>query len=620
MVSNQKGAGRTFDVPVKESYKPIAGYGIIGNTRTVALAGYDGSIDWCCLPKFDSPSVFAAILDAKKGGRWTIQPAGRSSSTQLYLEDTNILRTDFKTPTSHVHLTDFMPCSMASEAWSTPPEIHRVVSCITGSVDMRFVFKPAFDYGLQTPDFEKHDHGLAMKDSKYEMALSWSVPFQTAQDGVDGTFRIEQGEKRVFVLSYGEAEPRKIEEYHTERQRAKTEVFWMDWTSQLRYRGMWRREVIRSALTLKLLVYSPTGAIVAAPTASLPEALKGNRNWDYRYSWIRDSANSLWAFYIMGYKSEAETYLHWLIDSNPSLDLDLRLMYDVDGSTNITERVLKHLEGYMGSGPVRVGNAAVNQLQLDAYGYMLDSLYFSHRHGKAVNDEMYYRFVKPLANYIVEHWFEPGNGIWEIRNRQEHYVYTKAWSWAGLDRAVKIAKATGHLDDVEGWTNIKRKIKTEVLRKGWNSSKKSFVMHYGTTDLDASILLLPLIGFIEVDDERTASTVDAIRRELGRGSLLYRYRCKDGLRGSEGAFLLCGFWLVSCLAKMGRTEEARKNFEELAGYANHLGLFSEEVDPETRLDLGNFPQAFSHMGYITAAHELDKAMAAAEQSRGGILH
>ncbi len=599
---------QSFEVPSKEPYKPISGYGVIGNTRTVALVGYDGSIDWCCLPKFDSPSIFAALLDAKKGGRWVIQPSGDSVSSQSYLEDTNILRTDFRIDTSHVQLTDFMPCSHTSEAWSTPPEIHRVVSCISGSLDMRFVFKPVFEYGARIPNIVRAEHGLAMKEEKYEMVLSWSVPCEASQDGADGTFHIAQGEKRAFVLSYGEAIPRRIEEYHVERQRARTEVFWLDWASQLRYRGKWRTQVVRSALTLKLLVYSPTGAMVAAPTTSLPEALGGNRNWDYRYSWIRDSANSLWAFHILGCRTETEAYLHWLIDNNPSLDLDLRLMYDVDGSTNIAERELKHLEGYKGSSPVLVGNAAVEQLQLDAYGYMLDSLYFSHRHGRAVSEEMYYRFVRPLANYIVEHWAEPGNGIWEIRNRKEHYVYTKAWSWAGLDRAVRIARATGHVEDISEWRAIQRKIKTEVMKKGWSATKGSFAMHYGTNDLDASVLMLPLIGFIDIGEEKAVATIDAIRKELGRGALLYRYRAKDGLKKEEGAFLLCGFWLVSCLAKMGRTEEALKNFEELAGYANHLGLFSEEVDPDTRQALGNFPQAFSHMGLILATNALDKAL------------
>ena len=580
---------------------------MIGNTRTVALVGYDGSIDWCCLPKFDSPSVFGALLDAGTGGRWTIQPKERSSSTQRYLHETNILSTEFKSPEFHVSLIDFMPCSIAMEAWSTPPEIHRIVNCTSGEADVRVIFRPVLEYGTRVPEFLPAKGGVSIKNEKEEMVLSWSTPLEVSPKGVVGTFHLQHGEKAIFVLSYGEAEPRRIEEYHTERARARTEVFWLDWVSQLRYRGRWKDQVIRSALALKLLVYSPTGAIVAAPTTSLPEALDGNRNWDYRYSWIRDSANSLWAFNILGYRSEALAYLHWLIDNNPSLDLDLRLMYDVGGGSNISERTLKHLEGYKKTRPVRVGNAAVEQLQLDAYGYMLDALYFSHRHGRGVSSEMYYRFVKPLAGYIAEHWEEPGNGIWEIRNRKEHYVYTKAWCWAGLDRAVKIARATGHPGDVAEWIKVKKTIRAEVMRRGWSATKSSFVMRYGGRELDSSVLMLPLIGFIDVNERRMMSTIDAIQRDLGQGALLKRYSVGDGLRGEEGAFLLCGFWLVACLAKMQRVEEAEKNFTELLGCANHLGLFSEEVDLRTGEALGNFPQAFSHMGLILAASELDRA-------------
>ena len=597
-----------FPLPTKGDYRPISGYGIIGNTRTAALVGYDGSIDWCCIPKFNSPSIFAAILDHGKGGRWAIQPGEPATASQSYLQDTNILRTEFRTVTSRVLLTDFMPCSVTQEAWSTPPEIHRIVQSLGGEMKLKFEFHPVYNYGSAVPKFSIAKNGLSIRNRKQEMVLSTPIPFPVSGTGVSAEFRLRQGEKVAFVLSYGEAEPRKIEDYHTERQRARTEVFWMDWTSQLRYRGRWKEAVTRSALTLKLLVYEPTGAIVAAPTASLPESIGGERNWDYRYSWIRDSASSLWAFHKIGCKSESEAYLRWLIDNNPSLDLDLRLMYDVDGGTGIRERTLDYLEGYRGSRPVRVGNLAVDQLQFDAYGYMLDSLYFSSRHGRAIDEEMYYRFVKPLANFILEHWQEPGNGIWEIRNAREHYVYTKAWCYAGLDRAVKIAKASGHVEDLPVWRTAMKQIKTEILRRGWNREKKAFVIHYGSKDLDAANLMLPLIGFLPADDERMKSTIDAISSELSEGALVYRYRANDGMKGKEGAFVLCGFWLVACLARLGRIDEARSNFQELLGHANHLGLLSEEVDPATGESLGNFPQAFSHMGLILAATEIDSAI------------
>jgi GH15 family glucan-1,4-alpha-glucosidase len=599
---------KSFAVPSSENYKPISGYGVIGNTRTVALVCYDGSIDWCCMPKLSSPSIFAAILDYKKGGSWTIQPAGPALSTQNYIEDTNILCTEFRDDASKVVLTDFMPCSVTTGAWSTPPEIHRIVQCQSGEMEMRFKFRPVLNYGLTVPRVNQVENGLSIRNRNEEMVLSSPVQFDVADSAVDARFRITQGEKKTFVLSYGEGVPRRITEYRSERQQAKTEVFWMDWAAQIRYRGRWRGAVVRSALTLKLLVYGPTGAIVAAPTTSLPESIGGNRNWDYRYSWIRDSASCLWAFHKIGIRSETENYLHWLIDNNPSIDLDLRLMYDIEGDPRIKEKTLDHLDGYRGSRPVRIGNLASEQTQFDAYGYMLDSLYFSSSHGNAIEDEMYFRFVKPLANFLVEHWKEPGNGIWEIRNKQQQYVYTKAWCYAGLDRAVKIAQAAGHPDDIPQWKEAMKQIKEEVLKRGWNSKKQSFVIHYGSSDLDAATLMLPLIGFLPIESAKMKSTVEAIGKELSDGALVYRYRVDDGLKGAEGAFLLCGFWLVACLARLGQVEKASENFRELLGYANHLGLFSEEIDPKTGGALGNFPQAFSHVGLILAASELDEAL------------
>lgn len=596
-----------FRLPTKDRYKPIGGYGIIGNTKTVALVGFDGSIDWCCMPRFDSPSVFGAILDSERGGRWTIQPAGEAESTQEYIHETNILRTEFRTADAQVTLTDFMPCSVANAEWSNPPEIHRLVSGVRGEMELRFVFDPVFDYGARVPQASFSGEGISMRDDKDEMALSWSVPFERGKRGVDAHLRVTQGETRTFVLSYGEAVPRRVEEYHTEKQLTKTEVFWSDWVSQLRYKGRWADMVRRSALTLKLLVYAQSGAIVAAPTTSLPEELGGGKNWDYRYSWIRDSASSLWAFHTLGLRSEAEDYLRWLIDYNPALDLDLKLMYDILGGTSIPETTLEHLEGYRGSRPVRIGNAAAKQLQLDAYGYMLDALYFASKHGRAVNDEMYFRFVKPLADFIVERWEEPGNGIWEIRGKREQHVYTKAWCWAGLDRAVKIAGSNGHPEDIARWGQVRSRIKTEVMSRGWNEAKHSFVMYYGTDDLDAANLMLPLIGFIDPEDERMRLTIEATIRELGAGALVYRYR-QQGAGSGEGAFLLCGFWLVACLARAGRVDEATRNLNELIGYSNHLGLLAEEVDPRSGEALGNFPQAFSHIGLILAAYALDSAL------------
>jgi GH15 family glucan-1,4-alpha-glucosidase len=368
---------KTFRIPVKDKYKPITGYGIIGNTRTVSLVGFDGSIDRCCMPRFDSPSIFAAILDSNAGGNWQIAPTGKALSTQKYVEYTNILQTEFATSDSKAVVTDFMPCSLADEVWARPLEIHRIVECTYGEISMMMTLKPRLQYGRVIPKVTKTKDGLAIADRKDEMALASTTDVRVKNDATAHCeFRVAKGEREILVLSYGEYEPRTIEEYQTNSQRLKTEAFWKYWASKFKYKGKWSDAVLRSALALKLLVYSPTGAIVAAPTASLPESIGGERNWDYRFSWIRDSANSLWAFHVLGDRSESERYLHWLANNNPSLDLDLRLMYSIDGHSRIAESVLQQFEGYKGSAPVRIGNSAVKQVQMDAYGYMLDALYF----------------------------------------------------------------------------------------------------------------------------------------------------------------------------------------------------------------------------------------------------
>lgn len=607
-----------FALPVKERYKPISGYGVIGNTRTAALIGYDGSIDWCCFPRFDSPSVFAAILDWKKGGRWAIQSSGTTTSKQNYLQHTNILRTQFESSNARVSVTDFMPCSKSGRTYSVLPEIHRVVACEEGEMEMEFVFQPVFDYGRLRPKLIESQSGVSIQMARFELALSWSHPLPVGKGAVNAKFRIKKGEKRTFVLSYGEAVPRKTVDYRTSAQLARTENYWRRWVTSLDCGGNWKESIIRSALALKLLTYSPTGAIVAAATTSLPEVVGGESNWDYRYSWIRDSASSLRAFSILGSNSEAESYLRWLIESNPALEVDLRLVYDVNGGTNLEEHELDHLEGYKGSRPVRIGNAASKQLQFDTYGYMLDAVYFSTGGGRRLSSDTYFRFVKPLADYIVATWRDPSHSIWEERERRRHFVYTKAWACAGLDRAVRIAKATRHLSDVPVWRSTKKKIRREILRKGWSGEKKSFVMHYGAEKLDSANLMLPLMGFIKPKNERMISTVKAIQNELADGPFVYRTpRHRHGPK-REGAFLVCSFWLISCLAAMGETETALEYFGQLVGRSNHLGLMSEEIDPTSGDFLGNFPQAFSHLGLIVAAGSLERSMKERERKKSSL--
>ena len=599
---------RSFEIPARAKYKQIAGYGVIGNTRTAVLVGFDGSIDWCCLPKFDSPSVFAAILDHKIGGRWSISPVAKGSSTQKYIANTNMLQTEFTVENSGVVLTDFMPCSnRLNEEWASPPEIHRVVECVKGKTTIRMRIQPKFDYGRSVPEMSTSKNGLSMETLKDKMVLASTIGVPAQKQGVAvADFQISEGQTQIFVLSYGESEPRGVEEYHTRSQLSRTEAFWRHWVERLEYNGRWRKEVLRSALTLKLLTYSPTGAMLAAPTTSLPETIGGVRNWDYRFSWIRDSATSLWALRLLGDRGDAQKFLHWIVDNNRSTDL--KLMYSIDGSSSIKESVLNHLEGYRGSSPVRIGNAAEKQFQIDAYGYMLDTLYYSSRQGSSVSADVYYRFVKPLARYICDNWRKPGNGIWEIREWKDNYVYTEAWCYAGLDRAVKIAKVAGHDEDTPRWVTTMKQIRARILDKGWDEKKSSFVMSYRRPQIDSANLMLPLIGFIDARDKRMEQTLEATRKELGHGALLYRYRINDGLPGKEGAFLLCSFWLVACLAKAGKVEDAKEAFDELLTYSNHLGLYSEEVDVPSGEGLGNFPQAFSHGGLILAAHELDKAL------------
>lgn len=616
---------KLFELPCKSDYKEIGDYGIIGNMRTAALIGYDGSVDWCCFPRFDSASIFASILDKRKGGKWTITPAGKAVSEQSYLGNTNILLTKFTDSNNGAvaELIDFMPCSTASNAesvdggaFSSVPEIHRILRGRKGIMRFDMLLQPRFYYGRLSGRVKKWRDGYSVSSLTEELAFSSSVSSCKIGDGeITCKFSVKQGENNYFILSYGESMPRRFEEYDSELQLDRTHRFWSDYASSLVYKGRWRKEVIRSALVLRLLVYAPTGAIVAAPTTSLPESIGGNRNWDYRYSWIRDSAFSLWAFHILGSKSESERYLHWLIINNPSLDRDLRLMYKVSGETNLKEAELPYLEGYKKSRPVRIGNDAYFQIQLDAHGCILDALYFSSRHGYGVSHEIYYRFVRPLAYYICENWKKKGNGIWEFRNITENFVYTKAWCYIGLDRACKIAKVTGHKDDVTVWKKEMKKIRKEVLKKGWNEKMQSFTMFYGSDYLDASLLLLPMIGFIDARDGRMVKTVEAIMNNLSSNGLLKRYNAPDGLKGKEGSFMICNFWLVSCLARMGRLKDATNMLEELISKANHLGLYSEEIDQETGSFLGNFPQAFSHMGFIMAAVELNRALAKEESAQ-----
>jgi GH15 family glucan-1,4-alpha-glucosidase len=601
----------------KDEYKPIEDYGIIGDMQTCALVSIDGSIDWFCTPRFDSPSVFGALLDKKKGGRFSIRPKSETFEVrQNYEYHTNILITEFATKTGSFSVIDFMPCFQVESAMIHSGEIHRRIKCTSGSVDCEIMVQPRMQYGKVVPGteyFPRIGYSFSSKEPAVRQRLSLLTTLEFEKKDEPSTLHsvlsLNQSEQSDLVLRYGGTRMDRPQNAHTEEKLTETREYWLRWIARARYKGKWKEEVLRSALALKLLVYAPTGAILAAPTTSLPEGIGGVRNWDYRYSWIRDSSFVLWAFHSLGYNEEAMSYIEWFMNSFYLCEDNLQIMTGVGGERDLTEHNLDHLEGYKRSFPVRVGNGAWNQFQLDLYGIVLDALYFSHKHGKGIEKKVFRQLIMPLVDSLIKQWERPDCGIWEVRGKPEHFVYSKMWCWVAVDRGLKIAGELGLSDEVKGWIEARDKIHNQIMEKGYDHSVKSFVRSYGSKELDAANLLMPQVRFIKANDPRMVSTIDQVQLNLMRqGKFLYRYRSEDGLPGNEGAFLICSFWLVNCLTQIGRLEEAENLLNALIGNANHLGLFSEEVNPETGSFLGNFPQAFTHMGFITAATALHKAI------------
>ena len=603
---------------VLHEYKQIADYGLIGDQKTCALVGIDGSIDWFCIPRFDSPSIFAAILDLKKGGCFRVMPKADSfQSYQHYDGLTNILVTEFQTDTGNLTLTDFMPCFKIGGTMVSSGEIHRRLQCISGEMDVEVYLKPRLDYVSSTAQRMKRLKGMGYSfystdpKTRQEFALITPLEFKKINGSILSlSFTMKQRDQTDLVLRYGGAKMHHQENPKTDIKLQETRTFWKKWIGKSTYSGKWREEVLRSALLLKLLIYSPTGAIIASPTTSLPERIGGTRNWDYRYSWIRDSSFVLWAFHALGFTEEAKTYLSWIVSIFFLTAGNLQIMLGVGGERDLTERLLPRLKGYMNSQPVRVGNGAWDQFQLDVYGILLDALYFSHKHGGGIEKEVFTYLIRPIVEALEKNWKKADCGIWEVRGEKKHFVYSKMWCWVALDRAIKISRALGMQADAGKWSALRDKIKDEILKKGWNESLGAFVRSYGSKGLDSANLLMPLVRFIDANDPKMLSTVEKTKKELMRkGKFLYRYRSHDGLPGKEGAFLICSFWLVNCLTMAGNIEEAEKILDSLLKFSNHLGLFSEEIDPEKETMLGNFPQAFTHMGFITAATSLGKALA-----------
>lgn len=598
----------------------IEDHGLIGDLQTAALVATDGTIDWYCCPRFDSPSVFAAILDSDKGGYFRVTPEDSDYRTkQLYLPGTAILITRFIMASGVGEVIDFMPPRTGGAS-----EVHDVVRAIRatrGSVRFRLECQPRFDYAREKHEVAITDEGVLFRNHVLDMALLQApgraelalepLEFRREGDGVSASFDLSQGEIRGIVLRSGsDVAAQRLLPGEAMKAYEDTAHFWQSWLARSTYSGRWREVVQRSAITLKLMTYAPTGGIVAAPTAGLPEQVGGERNWDYRYSWVRDSSFSVYALLALGFVDEAQAFGQWLRDRVMS-GIDgrsgpLRIMYRVDGSSDLSEETLSHFEGWRHSRPVRIGNAAADQLQLDIYGESLDAIYLAVTHGAGIAHEGW-QSLRRVIDWLCDHWDQSEEGIWETRGGQKDFTYGRFQVWIALDRAIRMAEVTGKPAHTAKWVKSRDDVYEQVMRRGWNPEKKAFVQHYESDVLDASLLLMPLVGFVAPSDPLWQSTLRRIGVELLSDSLVYRYNPEaspDGLRGSEGTFSMCSFWYVDALARSGFLDQARMVFEKMLTYGNHLGLCSEEVGI-TGEQLGNFPQAFSHLALINAAINLD---------------
>ena len=588
---------------------PIGARGVIGDGLTAALVSADGAIDWLCLPRFDSPSVFARVLDSDGGGFTTITPSQRRfDSLQRYDPDTNVLETLFEIPGQGVvRLTDYMP-------WTDDPrlclhEVHRRIQCIEGTVDLDVVFDPRFDYGRVTPEIAIGAEGVRAEgedDHNLVAVVSGATWRRREAGGVETSLRLRAGDRRWMVLTWDAERPEPIAAYRPFEHLRRTRARWREWVRQIDYEGPWRHHVVRSALVLKLLQYAPTGAMVAAPTTSLPEWIGGIRNWDYRYSWIRDSAMAIRAANLIGSVEEAREFFHFVRDTLGGGE-SLQLMYTLDGQEVPAEEILEHMPGFAGSAPVRIGNGARSQVQHDIAGALLDAAYVYEHSGGSITLRAW-RSLRRVVDDTCTQWREPDHGIWEPRDGKRHNVHSKLMSWLALRRGADLAPLFG--DDAVGarWTEAAKEVRDDVFAHGLDETGQHFVAAYGHDHADAALLLLPIHGFVDPREAMTTRTIDWLREQLGTGPYIDRYRAPDGVGGEEGAFILCGFWLAEALAMAGRLEEAQEGFVAHAEASNHLGLLAEEVDPRSGELLGNFPQAFSHLGLINAAARIDLAL------------
>jgi GH15 family glucan-1,4-alpha-glucosidase len=598
------------------AYKSIESYGIIGDLHTVALVGLDGSIDWCCLPRFDSPSVFAAILDQRQGGYCKLGATYQATRKQMYLPETNVLLTRFLSWEGVGEVTDFMPVH-ANARKTQVHQIVRTARAVRGAVRFRLECLPAFDFARAAHEVCVLNQGALFHAGSAHLALLSPVPLQREDAGVFAEFVLQEGETATFVLRFSDQNAEGLLDAPAPGDEAlhETVIFWREWLDQSSYQGRWREMVQRSALVLKLLTYRPTGAIVAAPTCSLPEEVGGSRNWDYRYVWIRDAAYTVYAFLRLGFVEEAAQFMDWLqkrVREEEQINGPLNVMYGIDGRHELPEQSLDHLDGYKGSRPVRVGNGAYNQLQLDIYGEVIDSLYLCDKYVSPVSYDLW-KQIRRMLDWVSRSWELPDEGIWEVRGGRQHFVYSKMQCWVALDRGLRMAQARGLPVDRLRLRTERDRIYETVMEKGWNPAKRSFVQYFGSDAIDASNLLMPQVFFISPKDPRILHTLDRVMQELVSDSLVHRYRvgegADDGQVGKEGTFSMCTFWLVEALASAGRMDEARFIFEKMLTYANHLGLYAEQIGPSGEA-LGNFPQALTHLALISAAFNLDRRLGA----------